>query len=85
MKAPRWTWLLPLGIALLSLSVSAYASYTHDRQDALVAIAVSSNQLKNDHERLERIERKQDEQAVTLNKMLEMLITTSARTASGNR
>lgn len=47
-------------IALLSLAVSAFVSYTHNDKEMASRIAVVETQQKNDHDGINRVEVKVD-------------------------
>lgn len=55
-KPANWRWeLLPLGIALLSLTVSAYTGYTSNDRETVQRVAVVESHQGDDRRTLEEI------------------------------
>jgi hypothetical protein len=55
------TWILPLGIALISLAVSGWSSYSHNDKAVAQRISVVETQQTSDGKRLDRMEDKLDQ------------------------
>lgn len=61
MSRDRLSWVVPVVLALVSLLVSSFVAYSHEREDLKVGVAVTAALQKTDRERLERLEQKVDE------------------------
>lgn len=58
--SPVKNWVLPVGLALFSLAVSAYTSYSNNDKAIAVQVSTLENQQKYNDETLKRIEMKID-------------------------
>lgn len=55
------TWIVPVALAVLSLAMSSWSSYTNQDRITSQRITVVETNRRNDNARLDRIENKVDE------------------------